>query len=382
MSTPIGSSLKFYQATALLVSAMIGAGLFGIPFAFAKAGFFIGTMWLVALTLLVGLFHVLLAELVLSTSGVHQIPGYVSVWLGEIPRRLSVVVHVLSLFGALLAYCILAGEFLQTIFSYYIRLDAAWYGVVFALVLSTVWLLRLRSIARVELVVIAAYTLAIFAMVAYGVHSIDSANYSGTTAHFWYLPYGVLLFSLSGFSAIPLQRQVLAGSERLLKRSIRMAMIFVACIYFLFAVLVVGVSGEVTSPAAIAGLFHFLGSRVLVIGSLLGLLTVGTSYIALGTILFETFHIEYSQKKGAAWALAIVPPIALYLSGFRNFIDIIGLVGSVAVGIQTALLLFAYLRARKAPQRSPEFASTLPSGVVMLIALVFMAGVLMEVLIR
>ena len=67
---------KFIQAASVLVGTMVGAGIFGIPFVFSRAGFFVGVAWLVALTVMMGLFNLLFGELTLSTEGNHQISGY------------------------------------------------------------------------------------------------------------------------------------------------------------------------------------------------------------------------------------------------------------------------------------------------------------------
>ena len=38
---------EFLHATSILIGTMVGVGIFGIPFAFAKAGFWVGLSFLV-----------------------------------------------------------------------------------------------------------------------------------------------------------------------------------------------------------------------------------------------------------------------------------------------------------------------------------------------
>ncbi len=373
---------RFLEATGVLVGIMIGVGFYGIPFAFAKAGFLVGTLWLIALAVIIGFFDLLFTELMLSTKGAHQITGYVHIWLGPWARRVSMIAHFISLYGALLAYIIVVGEFLQNVLSRFFSIDPQLYSVGFAVVGAMAWLLRPKTIAKIELVFIALYTAAVVCIVAFGVRNIQGSHFLGWTPDFWYLPYGIILFALSGLSSLPVQRDILKGREHLIRPAIITALCFTVGLYLLFAAIVVGVSGDATSPAAFAGLFEFLGTPILVLGSLLGILTISTSYIMLGTALFETFRIDYGQSNILSWMLAVTPPVALFIIGFRNFIDIIGLVGGVALGTQCVLILASYLRARRAPQREPEVRVRVSGYVVVLCLLFFAAGVAAQFFLR
>ncbi|HVZ11343.1 MAG TPA: aromatic amino acid transport family protein, partial [Candidatus Paceibacterota bacterium] len=58
--TFLGKNRKFWAAVAVLVGGTVGVGIFGMPFAFAKAGFWIGAAFLVPIalaTLLVNLMY-------------------------------------------------------------------------------------------------------------------------------------------------------------------------------------------------------------------------------------------------------------------------------------------------------------------------------------
>jgi len=373
---------KFYHATAVLIGTMVGVGMYGVPFAFAKAGFLVGVAWLVGLALVVALFNLMFAELTLSTQGVHQVIGYINIWLGPWGRRLATVANIVSIYGALLAYIIVIGEFLHNILSHFIAVDPQLYSIVFAAVGSLVWLLRVRTIATIELGMIMLYTAAVLLIVALGAGSIRAVNFGGGAPDFWYLPYGVLLFAFAGMSAIPIQRLLLTGREQLMRPAILSAVGFTALMYLVFATVVVGVSGEVTSPAALAGLYGALGTPIIVLGSLLGVMTISTSYIILGSALFESFHTDYRVRAPVAWILTGLPPVVFFLSGLINFIDVIGMVGAVAVGILSALLTVAYIRARRMRLRAPELKVPVPTVVVIVIALLFIAGVVVELIHR
>lgn len=336
----------FWHATAVLVGTMVGVGIYGIPFAFAKSGFLVGVGWLAVLGTVMVLFNLLFAELTIATQGVHQVTGYAGIWLGSWGRRFATFANVLSIYGALLAYLIVAGEFLHNILSNFLAIDPAWYGVVFALGWSLVWFVRVRTIAALEIVLIGVYAAVIVAIAVLGFGHVTWSNFTGWIPDFWYLPYGILLFAFAGMSAVPIQRQLLAGRERWMRPAIITAIAFAAALYLLFAFTVVGISGDTTTPEALAGLFGVMGAPIIILGSIVGVLTISTSYVMLGTALYETFHIDYRMRAPSAWLLAVAPPVLFFMSGLRNFIDVIDLVGAVAVGLLGILLLIAFLRAR------------------------------------
>jgi tyrosine-specific transport protein len=373
---------SFRHAVALLVGTMVGVGIYGIPFAFAKAGFLVGAAWLVGLSLMMLLVHLLLAELTLSTEGKHQLIGYAHIWLGHWGRRAMAFAQMLTIYGALLAYMIVFGEFAHTILSQFFAVDPQLYSLGFALGWSLLWLVRLRTMAAVETGLIVGYASIIGFIVILCAPHIQHTNLSGWMPEFWFLPYGVILFALGGATAVPLQRELLAGQERLLWPAILWSSGIVAGLYILFAAAIVGVSGEVTSPEALAGLYGLVPTAVLFLGSVLGVFTISTSYIALGTALCETYRLDYRLSPGTAWVLAVVPPIIFFWSGLRNFIDVIGLVGAVAGGLQGVLLLAAFLRARRVRLRHPEFRVRIPVVVVWGLMLLFAGGVVYELWIR
>lgn len=373
---------KFRHAVALLVGTMIGVGIYGIPFAFAKAGFWIGAAWLIGLAMLLMLVYLLLAELTLSTEGKHQLTGYAHIWLGPWGRRMMTFTQVLTIYGALLAFMIVFGEFTHNILSQFFAVDPQLYSLIFAGTWSLVWLARLRTIAAVESGLIAVYGCMIVLLAGISFNRIEPIHLAAFEPHFWFLPYGVLLFALGGATAIPLQRELLVGRERLLRPAIVWGTCIVGLLYLIFAAAIVGVSGEVTSPESLAGLYGLVPTGVILLGSILGVLTISTSYVALGTALFETYRLDYRMSTTSAWLLTMAPPLIFFWSGLRNFIDVIGLVGAVAGGLQGILLLAAFLRARRVRLRNPEFRFRVPAVVVWLLMLIFASGVAYELWLR
>jgi amino acid permease len=373
---------KFFHATALLVGTMVGVGVFGIPFAFAKAGFWVGVCWLGVLAVVTLLYNLAFAELTLRTQGVHQISGYAGIWLGPWARRLTLLALVVSGYGALLAYMIVAGQFLHTVLSQFIAVDPDLYSIIFALGWSVFIIARLRTVAAIDLTVAALLTLTTVIVAIFGLRHINPANFAGAMPDYWFLPYGIIMFALSGANAIPIQRQLLAGREKLLKPAIITAVALVTAMYLVFAFVVVGVSGDTTTPEALSGLYDILGNGVIILGSLFGIMTISTSFLMMGTALYETFHIDYRLRRLGAWFLVALPPVLFFRSGLRNFIDVIGLIGSVSVGLLAIIVLAAYLKAKKISLRTPEWTIPMPGSVAWALMALFAAGIIYALVVR
>ena len=373
---------RFLSATAVLIGTMVGVGVFGIPFAFAKAGFWVGFSFLVFIGFITLLMDLMYGEIVLRTHEEHQITGYTEKYLGPWFKRAIFFSVALALYSALLVYIVIAGDFLNNIFSSVFYASPESYSLAFFFVLSILILVGIKRISWVELFLVGLFTLVVLLILGVGANKIDLLNFNGVQREFWFLPYGVLLFAFAGFSAIPIQRDILRGHEKYLKKSILLAVLFTGALYLIFAFTVVGISGSVTTPDAVSGLYEFLGSKIIFLGSLFGILAVSTSFLMLGSAFLEMFHLDYNIPKKFAWLLVLAPPLILFLGGLRTFIDIISLAGSVAIGLEGIVLTFVYIKSKSKGDRVPEYSLELPKFFYYLLIFMFGAGIVYALFIK
>lgn len=368
-------SKNFIYATAVLIGTMVGVGVFGIPFAFAKAGFWVGFPVLLFIGLITIFLNLMYGEIVLRTQEQHQITGYTGKYLGPWFKRAIFFSVALGLYSALLAYTVIAGDFLNNIFSSVFYTSPTSYSLVFFFTLSLLVLIGIRRISWLELLLVALYISVILLILGIGLGKIDSFNFSGVQREFWFLPYGVLLFAFAGFSAIPIQRDILKNQENYLRKSILLAVVLTGALYLIFAFTVVGISGSVTTPDAVSGLYEFLGSKIILLGSIFGILAVSTSFLMLGSAFLDMFRLDYGVPKKGAWLLVVAPPLVLFLGGLRTFIDIISLAGSVAIGLEGIVLTFVYIKSKSKGDRVPEYSLELPKFFYYLLIFMFGAGI-------
>lgn len=375
-------SKNFLYATAVLIGTMVGVGVFGIPFAFAKAGFWVGFPILIFVGLITIILNLMYGEIVLRTQEQHQITGYTEKYLGPWFKRAIFFSVALALYSALLAYIVIAGDFLSNIFSSVFYTSPTSYSLVFFFALSFLVLIGIRRISWFELLLVALYTAVILLISGIGFDKVDPLNFSGVQREFWFLPYGVLLFAFAGFSAIPIQRDILKNQENYLRKSILSAVILTGALYLIFAFTVVGISGSVTTPDAVSGLYEFLGSKIILLGSVFGILAVSTSFLMLGSAFLDMFHLDYSVPRKGAWLLVVAPPLVLFLGGLRTFIDIISLAGSVAIGLEGIVLTFVYIKSKSKGDRVPEYSLELPKFFYYLLIFMFGAGIVYALFIK
>ena len=75
---------KFLATTFTLTGTIIGAGILGLPYVFAKSGFLVGIFWLIAIASIMIFVNLAMGEITLRTKGNHQLPGYANKYLGKL----------------------------------------------------------------------------------------------------------------------------------------------------------------------------------------------------------------------------------------------------------------------------------------------------------
>jgi hypothetical protein len=193
------------------------------------------------------------------------------------------------------------------------------------------------------------------------------------------LPYGVILFAFSGASVVANMERALSGQEYKMRRSIFLGYLTVFLIYIIFSFIVVGITGPGTSEEAIIGLNRVLGENIFVIGALLGVLTMTTSFLTLGLILKETFILDYDIDKTTAWAYACFVPFIIFLLGFTDFIRVIGIAGAITVGLQGIIIIMMFFKAKGAGDEEPAYNINMPKPLAYFFYLIFGLGILYQI---
>ena len=366
---------QFLLATAVLMSTIVGVGMFGLPYAGAQSGFLIAAVFLIVLTIIMTLLHLFYGEIVSRTKEKHRLVGYADHYLGKGWRNLVTVSTVVGFYGSLLAYIIVGGDFLHLIFSSAINTSSIVFNLIFFVIGAVVVYFGLRLISGLDFLMGFFLVLIIFLFLYLGFNQINIDNLKTFNWSNIFIPYGVILYSLAGMAAIPEIREIFSENNRkFYKRAIILGTVIPAVLYLIFMGTVIGLTGLNTSDEAIKGLSVLLGEKVVFIGALFGFLATITSFFIIGLYLKETLWYDLKINKNLAWFLTCFVPLILLGLGMHNFITIIILLGALMGGIEGTAVVLIYKRAKKLGNQSPDYELKEPAILRYVMILVFVLG--------
>lgn len=375
---------KFLFALSILVGTIVGAGIFGIPYVISKSGAIPGLFYFLILGGVVTLIHLFFGEIVLRTKEKHRLPGFAQKYLGKKSKILITLSTFLGIAGALLAYIIIGGDFLKIILSPFFspagELSSFYFSLIFWAVLTYFILRGIKLIAPAQLLMNIAFIFIIFLIFYFAFPKINLQNFTLINPQNLFLPYGVILFSLIGWSAIPIIPEIFKSSaeRKKIKKVIIAATIIVIFLYFLFAISVIGVSGKNTTPEALQGLFPFLGQKVVIFGALFGILAIASSFLVLGNYLKNTLFYDFKIPRPLSTAISCGLPLILFLIGFRGFIEVIGFVGTIVGVIEGVVIVLIFKKAKTLGDKQPEYSLKIPSILLYFLIGIFILGAISQ----
>ena len=256
---------------------------------------------------------------------------------------------IIGLTGALLAYLIIGGEFLNFLFAPYFGGSPTLYTFLFFALGSYLVFRGIKSISGVELFLLIVLLIILVAFFIKALPSIDINHFRSLDLRFLTLPYGVVLFALWGSALVPEIKEMLALKTKDVKETradlrkvLFLGTLFAAIIYLFFIFTVLGTSGPATSKDAISGLEKALGENIIKLGFIFGVIACFTSFIALALTLKKVFWYDFGFSKNLAWLLTCFLPLILFLLGVREFIGVIGFTGAIALGMEGIIIVFLY----------------------------------------
>ncbi len=372
---------RFALALSTLIGTIVGAGIFGLPYVISKSGIIPGLFYFAVLGGAVMLLHLLFGEVCLRTEGKHRLIGYAGLYVGDWARILIAVCTVVGIVGALLIYIIFGGNFLAIALSPFVEVPDEFASFLFWVVLSLCVLQGIQLLARLEVFMSLAMLFAGAVIFFLAFPHFQPASLPFFDQANLFLPYGVILFALVGWAAIPEVADLFRKDRE--KRSLDNVIVWTFAIvvpfYALFTLLVVGVSGQATSENALDGLRQFLGDTVIVLGSVFGLFALATSFLVLGNYLKNSFRYDFKFPLWVSGSLATLTPYLLFGVGVRDVIVVMGILGAVLGAIEGVVIILAYLKAKKKGQRKPEYSLSIPRFLVLFLVLLLVGGALVEI---
>ncbi|MCJ7786981.1 hypothetical protein MUP06_02105, partial [Patescibacteria group bacterium] len=212
---------KSILAIATLSGTIIGVGLFSLPYITSKVGILVMLGYFLVLGALVILVHLFFGELAQETPDFKRLPGFAKFHLGNFGEKIALTSTILGLFGAILAYLIIGGEFLTNLLSpifgggnllYTLLYFALGAGLIFG---------GIKAISKIEFWGLILFFIILIAIFFQGLPFLKIDNLLvKTNVSNLFLPYGAILFSLWGAALIPEVEEMLGEKKNLLLKII------------------------------------------------------------------------------------------------------------------------------------------------------------------
>lgn len=349
-----------------MTGTIIGAGIFALPAAFSRVGFWPGTFLFFFLAAIVIITHLLYVEVILASKGNLRLPGYAHAGLGELGFRAATISYPLQIIGSNVAYIILGGEFFSILARHFgLNIPTSLWQLAFWVGGAVTVLFGLRFVAAVEFYATGFLLAALLIAVAVVGPLVDTSLVQIGSPTGWLLPFGVFLFSLSGLSIVS-EVVELAGRKRAWSyAAVTIGTGTAALFSWMFGVTMY-LAARGYPIRTTAELISVLPNAWAWLIPLLGFLAVGTSYITTAKDLEAALRNDYKLKPRESVAVALLTPLALFILIARDFLSTIGFVGAVFVGMNCIMVcLLALKEFHKLKRRFPRImVSTLTVFVI------------------
>ncbi len=370
--------LTRWEATSLMVGAGVGAGIMAVPYLAGQVG-------LVGLAIILpiawaasALVHLMLAEVLFRTGRDLQIVELMRLYVlrGRVGQVLLWSVFALlslAFLANLAAYVSGAGEIVADLAGIHRRVAE----VLVYIVSAGVVFFGLKAVGIAERFG-AAMLIGFIAAIGIGAVGapMHSPVTSGGSATGWLALYGMVMYAYWTFYSVPQVVKGLGSDHRGAASAIMAGLAINGVLTAAVALIALGVSAEVTE-VAIIGIAAALGSWTGVVGSLLIVAALVTSYWSVSLALADILHERTAISPRLAWLLATLPSLVVLWFGALEFLEWLRLAAG-ATAIVVALITLPMYRAAQRTGAVEDPAWTLGRwGSPLMLGLALVALVLM-----
>jgi len=370
---------RFFQALAVMVGYTIGVGMFGLPFLVSRAGILPFFIFIVLLGSAQYLLHLIYANLIVVSEGYHRLPGYVNIYLGKKGKIIVFIAKLIGNYGALIAYIIITGIFLNQLLSQYFGGSEFIYGTLLFLVEAVVVFFGIKAIAKAELFMTGLLLLVVLFITIRGFPAMNFANYYALDFKYFLLPYGAMLFAIDGSGSLPIVVKLLRRHKENVKKVVRLGTILPIFVIIIFTLVIVGISGSNTTPDALVGVKNIMNDGVIFLSLIFGVLTMITSFLLVAESIRETLWWDFKVNKHLSWALAVFVPYILYVIGVKNLTNVISFAGAIAGGLCGIVLILVFKKLKKQKNKLVLFKYKPGNFIIYFLIGLFICGAIYEI---
>jgi hypothetical protein len=355
----------------ILASLIVGAGMFSLPSIFVRSGLIYGLLALGFFTWVSASLSSRYAEVIDEGGSDKRFAGYAKKHFGKKGYLLGLLFTLGGIAISLSIYLSLAPSFFSLIFPFMPETVSVFLFWTFGTMIAFLGTKRGSSTSLLvfSLMMVAIALFAVFALFKGDASNITSASLFEPRNLF--LPFGPLLFSLSGRSALSAIRERYGEKEYSLtrfKKAIKLGAVIPALIYIVFILMVIALSGGGVTSDAVTGL-TFLPTWALVAMGILGILTIIDSYALIGLEFAGVLSRDAKMPKQLAYGLFAIIPLVIYFLISGDFLTLVGVGGGIFLAAESIMVV---LMRRKI---SGARLSDLVLAVVFLIGIIYQIGI-------
>ncbi|HHF58783.1 MAG TPA: amino acid permease [Thermoplasmatales archaeon] len=310
-----------WEGLAILIGTQVGAGILGLPYAASRVGMVPALFILLGVMLLLMSTALIILKLSAEMRGA-QMSTMAQKLLGNAGGWIMYLSILIMGFGAMLAY--IAG--MGSVFSSLLGVNETIGAIIFWVLASAVIYLGLEASGKTELIMSFLMLVLFIGITAslFPYAKPENAMYAELGGILSMT--GVAIFALGCHTIIPdIYRGI--GDYRKTRNVVILAFLIPTIIYAIFMISFLLVFGRNTPQIATQGLEILYGRLGKIVGNIIPLLAITTSYIGIGLAQQSNSKEFLKLKKSIAWSLTTIPPIVVYLAGIKNFADVLAFAG-------------------------------------------------------
>lgn len=363
----------------ILAGTIVGAGIFALPYTFYKSGLIPGLFYLTFFLCVFILINLMYADVIARTEGKHHFAGYAGIYLGKIGELISIFSSIIGMILILTIYLIISAKF--------IKIVAPDISIIYSVII--IWtlgslgiFLNIKKLSLIEFITNGGIVAIVIITFLYGIRNLGNiVNAPLLDMNGLFLPYGIILFSLTGRVAIPAIIGYFTNNNQPVKMVIKPIIYGTLASAFLYLFFVIGILGisSVPSDDSISGLIGKIPNLILILlVGLLGLVSLWNTYIVIGRDIKKSLNYDLKLQNILAGAITIFTPLILYFSGLQNFIRLVELVGGIFIGLEGIFIVLMWLKTKNIDSKEKILTRVSPI-ISYLLILVFIGGIIYEI---
>jgi amino acid permease len=358
-----------FKAYFIIVSTVIGLGIFVLPYVFWQSGFYF-LFWLIFLFLVSFVLHLIFGEILFQTSEKHNLPGLAGIYLHPQLKHLVWFFDYFGMLGVFLIYFIALAKFWSLI----LPISPLLIKIIFALFNLYFILKDIRIFAQMETILTIGILIVSLFIVASILPKVNLTNINLALKNNFQplLPYGALLFAFAGTSALPVVFDLIGKNKKPFFKINFYALLTIAFLYLIYTLVVVGFLDGQVSEESLQSLAPYFPKLFLLFAVLF--VTFNITFVDMAFYLKRGLIYDYKLSPKLANLIIIFSILPLTFFEPLSLIELIGIVSEIFLGFNLLILALIYLKLKE------KQYFNLPKILVIILALIFLSGIVYGIL--